>query len=89
MLGFGKWNVYKSPLTGLPMYVRDAADPCEGGRKHDEMGRIRAMMQATYWGQLQYRLNVKPKVVLSDADYYVHTYFEDVKRRLVSEGRLR
>jgi hypothetical protein len=80
---FGQWNVYISPLSGLPMYVRREDDPCDGARHNAAectlcnsgiwyacTEREKASAQFQYWGRVKYRLNVKPKARL------VHYSFE-------------
>ena len=51
------WNVYVSPLGGLPMYVRRDVDEDRStyGR------RVAHEMTRSYYGRPRYRINVKPK----------------------------
>lgn len=76
-------NAYVSPLTGGVMLVADHADPCQGGRKSTFQGKTNAEIQAHYWGRMKYRIRVRRKI--SDADWFVHSYFEDVKKRMSAD----
>lgn len=86
---WGKWNVYISQFSGLPMYVRSEDDPCDGARhKSDDCficrngcyncaKRERAFAQAQYWGRMKYRLNIKPKRRFGEHEGRAYLYWQD------------
>ncbi len=75
-------NAYISSLTDDVMFVDDRVDPCEGGRKSTFQGRTNAEIQVGYWGRMKYRIKVRLKI--SDADWYIHNYFDDVRKRMIA-----